>query len=319
MDDILSLLDQRVQNLEQKVSNLMSYGIVADVNHVYTTVIVDFKNGVLSPSLPFLQQPNNWNPVKVGDQVVVFAPNGNIQHGFVIPKIYLNGQVPDIAPDSFVIKFDYGKIVFKNGDLLLETSANLILHNKVDDKITNSITCENGNITVDAISKIVLQSRDPDIKDQTKNIISSISCEKTLITIDSESKIVLQNRYEGSQGSEILGSITCENGEIVVDTDSKVVIQNKYIENDNSEVISNVTCENGEVIVNANKKITLQHTNGSTVTDSITCEDGNITLNSSGHITLQSESGGGVVCRNHSCSFTGAPHPQASSKVKGAM
>lgn len=289
MDDTLALLDQRVQNLEQKVSTMLLYGIVAEVNHVYATAIVDFKNGAFSPSLPFMQQPNNWNPVKIGDQVVVFSPNGNIQHGFVIPKIYLNGQVPDIAPDSFIIKFDYGKIVFKDGDLTLETSANMIIQNKVKDEITNSITCENGNITIDANSKVVLQNRSVNIPDQENNVIASITCEKGLITIDSESKIVLQNRFESAQGSEILGSITCENGEILVDTDSKVVIQNKYEENGN-EVISNITCEYGD-----------------------------ITLNSTGNIILQDESGGGIVCKNHLCSFTGAPHPQASSKVKGIL
>ena len=318
MDDTLAFLDQRIQSLEQKVSNMMLYGIVADVNHVYTSVIVDFKNGAFSPSLPFLQQPNNWNPVKIGDQVVVFSPNGNIQHGFVIPKIYLTGQAPDIAPDSFVIKFDYGKIVFKEGNLLLETSANMLIQNKVNEKITNSILCENGNITMDVSSKIVLQNRSGDITDPEKNIIGSITCEEGLITIDSESKIVLQNRYEGTQGTEILGSITCENGEIVLDTDSKVLIQNKY-EEDGNDVISNITCEYGEVTIDANKKITLQRKNGETVTDSIICEEGNITLNSSGNIVLQGESGGGVVCKNHICSFTGSPHPQASSKVKGIL
>ena len=36
-------------------------------------------------------------------------------------------------------------------------------------------------------------------------------------------------------------------------------------------------------------------------------------------IILGDDSGGEVVCKNHTCSFTGAPHTLGSSKIKGAM
>lgn len=36
-------------------------------------------------------------------------------------------------------------------------------------------------------------------------------------------------------------------------------------------------------------------------------------------VTLSDDSGGGVVCQNHTCAFTGGPHPMGSSKVKGAQ
>ncbi len=35
-------------------------------------------------------------------------------------------------------------------------------------------------------------------------------------------------------------------------------------------------------------------------------------------VILNDDKGGGVVCQNHLCAFTGAPHPEASSTVSGA-
>lgn len=43
-----------------------------------------------------------------------------------------------------------------------------------------------------------------------------------------------------------------------------------------------------------------------------------LTIKGNTKIVIQDETGGGVVCQNHLCSFTGAMHPQGSSKVKGA-
>lgn len=66
---------------------------------------------------------------------------------------------------------------------------------------------------------------------------------------------------------------------------------------------------------------------------SITYKQGKITINAnteidvtspkvnvkSDNIILGDESGGGVVCQNHTCAFTGGPHPMGSTKVKGAQ
>lgn len=50
--------------------------------------------------------------------------------------------------------------------------------------------------------------------------------------------------------------------------------------------------------------------------------DGNALVESKGTMTVKGtkvimndETGGGVVCQNHVCSFTGSPHPQASTTV----
>ncbi|MFL1781430.1 hypothetical protein ABSA28_01155 [Candidatus Hepatincolaceae symbiont of Richtersius coronifer] len=39
----------------------------------------------------------------------------------------------------------------------------------------------------------------------------------------------------------------------------------------------------------------------------------------SDQIILGGEDGGEVVCKMHTCSFTGGPHIQGSSKIKGAL
>ena len=50
----------------------------------------------------------------------------------------------------------------------------------------------------------------------------------------------------------------------------------------------------------------------------VTIESAKATIKAD-QIILGDDSGGEVVCKNHTCSFTGAPHTLGSSKIKGAM
>lgn len=72
-----------------------------------------------------------------------------------------------------------------------------------------------------------------------------------------------------------------------------------------------ITYKEGELNIKSSSKLNIE------------TEDANIKASSvkvdAENIIIAGEDGGGVVCQNHICSFTGGPHPQGSSKIKGAM
>lgn len=140
-------LDKKLQALENKMNNLIQYGIVDEVDYNNATAVVDFRNGAKSPFLPFLQQPNTWAPISKGEQVVVIAPYGYLQQGFIIPQIYPQGKAPDNDEKSFVIDFATGNLQYKNDEIKLQGAKSIIL------QATDTVYIQ-GN------TKVVLQNED---------------------------------------------------------------------------------------------------------------------------------------------------------------
>jgi len=179
---MLNLIN-KVTALEKKLENIVQYGVIKEVDTANSLVIADLGNNLTSPKLPYLVNNSGNASVyfvpKIGDQVIVISPSGNIEHGFIIPSIY-KGTVAG-TEDEWRLKFKHGEITYKAGELKIITD-----------------------------SKLYIETKEAELK--AKNA-----------KVDAES------------------------------------------------------------------------------------------------IVLAGEDGGGVVCQNHICSFTGGPHPEASSKIKGAI
>ncbi len=94
---------ERITTLEKKQKNMVQYGIIKEVDLGICKAIVSFNAEAESPSLPFLQSPNAWNPIKIGDQVIVISPSGDIEQGFIIPLIYKAGEAPSTEAEKIVL------------------------------------------------------------------------------------------------------------------------------------------------------------------------------------------------------------------------
>jgi len=118
--------------------------------------------------IPLLQRPTNWLPVKTqassslvehkpvrkGDQVVVFNPNGENQDGFVDRNLtYVDIPLPtDVDENKFYKLFEDGTIYIhdtKVKTIFLDTPCSLTLNIKKDLKITVG-----GQIDIDAGGKV---------------------------------------------------------------------------------------------------------------------------------------------------------------------
>lgn len=132
-------LDKRIQQLENQMNNMVNYGLITEINYAESTAIVDFLNGIQTPYLPFLQQPNTWNPIKLDDQVTVIAFNGIIEKGFIIPKLYKIGEALGSENNTFVLKFAEGNINYKDGVITINSSAKIVLQDESGD----GVVCKN--------------------------------------------------------------------------------------------------------------------------------------------------------------------------------
>ncbi|MBU2713644.1 phage baseplate assembly protein V [Zooshikella harenae] len=83
----------RVSQLERKLANTVIIGVIIDVD--YDDALVRVKSGdFMSSWLPWLttrahNDLDYWAP-EVGEQVIMFSPNGELEQGVVLPALYQN-------------------------------------------------------------------------------------------------------------------------------------------------------------------------------------------------------------------------------------
>lgn len=110
------------------------------------------------------------------------------------------------------------------------------------------------------------------------------------------------------------------------------IYQSGQLTADNTETKHHTTYSDGtsisydtathELLVNINGgNVTINTTGNIQAT-----AEGDAVVNASGDVRVDGENiilngglAGGVVCEQHTCSFTGSPHPHGSSKIKGAV
>ncbi|MDR2008085.1 MAG: phage baseplate assembly protein V [Alphaproteobacteria bacterium] len=87
-------LIKRIFKIEERLNNLIRFGVIKQINTENNYVIVDLGNNLESPELPYLVNSSSNAIVyfipKIGDQVVIIAKNGDISHSLVIPICITN-------------------------------------------------------------------------------------------------------------------------------------------------------------------------------------------------------------------------------------
>lgn len=139
----------------RQLSNMVSAGVVDEVR--YSPYAVRVKIGSLTtPWLPPLvgRAGNNrqWDPLEVGEQVVVLCPDGNPAQGWVIGVGYSEANpAPSANPDKTVTlfgddgRFEYDRFAHHLA-ISLPAGATVSLHAEGGITVTGDLLV-NGNIT----------------------------------------------------------------------------------------------------------------------------------------------------------------------------
>ena len=161
-------LAYRLQELERKLNNILRIGNVAEVDHdkaVCRVQIGSIKTTWLKWFVDGASDDNEWWAPKVGEQVMVLSPSGEMTQGAVLPAIYQDkwpakAASPDVIgrwmPDGTNVQYDSAENVLTInavGDITINVQGNLTAN--VDGDATVDVggdvaVTAGGKATVDA-------------------------------------------------------------------------------------------------------------------------------------------------------------------------
>lgn len=153
-----------IADILRRIENLIRLGTVAEVDLSSTPAKCRVKSGnITTDFLPFITDragtTSTWDPLTVGEQVVIFSPSGETGAGIVMSAIH-QASIPapsDSAdefvrtfPDGATIKYNHASghldvIGIKTATIQAETS---VLVDTPDATFTGNVQI-NGNATVD--------------------------------------------------------------------------------------------------------------------------------------------------------------------------
>lgn len=135
-------LEWRVAELERRLANMVRLGVIAEADYQAARVRVrsgDFLSGWLPWLTTRAGNDRTWWAPEIGEQVVIFSPNGEPALGVVLPAIYRTASpAPENDPDVC-------RVVMGNG---ME-----IEHNRSTGKLTLSIR---GDLEIQADGNIAI-------------------------------------------------------------------------------------------------------------------------------------------------------------------
>ncbi len=125
---------------KRRLHNIIRTGTIADVDYQNWRIKIK-TGGITSAWLPHPAEVGNnyirWSPLKIGQQVRLACPSGDINNAFVIAHDYdANHAPPSTATDTDIIQFTDGSKIEK-------TATTLTIHSAGDLNLT-----ADGNITI---------------------------------------------------------------------------------------------------------------------------------------------------------------------------
>ncbi len=108
----------QLSELTRKISNIIRIGQIAKVD--YSKAKATVKMGAIETDyLPWITsragKTKKWEPLSIGEQVVILAPDGELNRGIILPSLYRNiypapqtseNQNTIIFPDGSKIEYD---------------------------------------------------------------------------------------------------------------------------------------------------------------------------------------------------------------------
>ncbi|WP_417536830.1 phage baseplate assembly protein V [Methylophaga sp.] len=145
-----------VSDMQRRLSNMIKRGKVHSVDFSQTPprVKVEYEAGAITAWLPFVSSrqsiisKSKWEPLSVGEGVMVFSESGDMSLGVVFPATADGTNVPpSTSPDEHVTKYSDGSLV------KYDRSSHQLTVNVVG---AISVSCKSadvtasGDVTVDA-------------------------------------------------------------------------------------------------------------------------------------------------------------------------
>lgn len=141
---------KKIFTLEKRLTNVVRFGIVKEIDLASNLVVVDLGEDLESPKLPYLINGSGNAKVyfvpKVSDQVLLLSPNGNIKGAVVIPNIYKG--TTDIAEDEWRLEFSNGSISYKEGELNIKANSKVNIETKEANIKGTNVKVDAGKITL---------------------------------------------------------------------------------------------------------------------------------------------------------------------------
>jgi phage baseplate assembly protein V len=122
-----------LSEMNRRLLQIIRIGVIQEVNVAKAKVRVKIGDNVIGWR-PWVSPANAWNPLVVGDQVVILSPNGDFEQGIILPALYhAKSKAPSnkeneimfkLAENSFV-RFDSNleNLTIKIGPQTLELNA----------------------------------------------------------------------------------------------------------------------------------------------------------------------------------------------------
>ncbi len=109
-----------IADILRRIENLIRLGTVAEVDLAGTPARCRVKSGnITTDFLPFIHgragTTTDWDPVTIGEQVMILSPSGETGAGIVMPAIHQASiPAPSDSADEFVRKFPDGATIKYN-------------------------------------------------------------------------------------------------------------------------------------------------------------------------------------------------------------
>lgn len=109
-----------IADILRRIENLIRLGTVAEVDLSSTPARCRVKSGnITTDFLPFINgragTTSDWDPVTIGEQVMILSPSGETGAGIVMPAIHQASiPAPSASADEFVRKFPDGATIKYN-------------------------------------------------------------------------------------------------------------------------------------------------------------------------------------------------------------
>ncbi|HDI3289777.1 TPA: phage baseplate assembly protein V [Vibrio cholerae] len=112
----MSDIDYIVRDLQQRMANMIRRGRVHSVDFSLEPprVRVEYEPDVQTDWLPFIsgrasQEKTEWEPLAIGEQVIIFSEGGSLSCGIVVPALHdSKNSVPSRSPDEHVTRYQDG-------------------------------------------------------------------------------------------------------------------------------------------------------------------------------------------------------------------
>jgi phage baseplate assembly protein V len=121
-------LFKRIFKTEERLKGLLRYGVIKEIDVAANTVVVKFGDNLESPMLPYMVNSSGNASVyfipKIGDQVVILCPDGDINNSVVLPSVR-SGKVS--SEDEWRLEFSQGSIIYKAGELEIKANTQVKL------------------------------------------------------------------------------------------------------------------------------------------------------------------------------------------------